>query len=245
MTSTGGKKEQIRLRKRWVKLDISFTRIIDRANIRMTNEICNDEITEEIDSHFELEKVEQLQAISDPIRYRMILLLRNKAMTGAQLARALNLSRSRAHYYLKTLVDSDLVRYRGEKIDNGMIGKYYRARASYFSYDNLASQSREVPPSDPLAVQIFKAISDFAVTVLETSRNNIHVSEEMARGYHFNFETNLTEAQYDAILGEIRSIVDHLIAIKRQNQLSKDKANLHFRTTIFFTPTPRNPIQSE
>lgn len=211
----------------------------------MELELNDDRIEEEIEAQYELQTVEQLQAISDPIRYRMILLLRTKAMTGAQLARAMNLSRPRAHYYLKTLVDSGLVRFLGERIDNGMIGKYYRAIANYFSYDQLAARSRENPTS-PESLQIFKSITDFAMTVLETSRDNIHVSEDMALGYHFTFETGLTTEQHKMIVGEIRALVEHLIAIKKLNHAQKARnANLHFRTTIFFTPSPRNPIQDD
>jgi len=213
--------------------------------MHMPTELNDNFLDEDIEALYELETVEQLQAISDPIRYRIILLLRDKSMTGAQLARALELSRPRAHYYLKTLIDVGLVSFQGERVDNGMIGKYYRAIANYFSYDHLANQSR-VDPTSPESLQIFKSITDFAMTVLETSRDDIHVSEDMARGYHFTFESNLTEEQYESILSEIRTMVDHLISYKKENHAQKNKdANLHFRTTIFFTPSLRNPIQND
>jgi DNA-binding transcriptional ArsR family regulator len=200
----------------------------------------NDWQDEEISPRFELESVEQLQAISEPIRYRMILLLRDKAMTGAQLARSLHLSRPRAHYYLKSLADVGLVKLRGEQVSNGMIGKYYRAIANYFSYDCLAAQWRERQPGDPEALKIFKAISDFALTVLETSRDNILQSEELARGYHSNFETALTVEQYESILTDLRNIYDRLMEIRRQNRANKSLSpTTTFRTTIFFTPMPR------
>ena len=206
----------------------------------------NDWEEDEIAAHFEMETVEQLQAISDPIRYRMVQLLREKSMTGAQLARALNLSRPRAHYYLKTLVDSSLVTLVGEKIENGMVGKYYRSIANYFSYDNLAMESREKSADDPEMLLIYKAISDFALTLLETSRDNILQSEELVKGYHFNFETTLTEEQHTLINNEIRALAEHLIQIKHENRQKRDpEANLHFRTTVFFTPVPRSRVNSE
>jgi DNA-binding transcriptional ArsR family regulator len=201
---------------------------------------------EEIIPRFELETVEQLQAIAEPIRYRMILLLRDRAMTGAQLARSLDLSRPRAHYYLKSLADVGLVKLKGEQISNGMIGKYYRAIANYFSYDCLAAQWREKQPGDPAALKIFKAISDFALTVLETSRDNIMQSEELARGYHSNFETALTDEQYESIMTDLRNIYERLMEIRRQNRAEKDLLpTTTFRTTIFFTPMPRAPAPLE
>ncbi|MCE5207081.1 MAG: winged helix-turn-helix domain-containing protein [Chloroflexi bacterium] len=209
-------------------------------------EIDDKIIQEEIEDHFELQTADQLQAISDPIRYRMILLLREKAMTGAQLSRALGLSRARAHYYLKTLVDSGLVRFRGDRLDNGLIGKYYRTIASYFSYDHLADRGYQMDPTDPEAIKIYKAINDFAITLLETSRSDMKVSEELARAYHFNLDTSLTEEQYKSILNEIRTIVNHLLAIKHENlHQHNQNAPLNFRTTILFTPIPKNLIQNK
>jgi DNA-binding transcriptional ArsR family regulator len=201
---------------------------------------------EEINPRYELETVEQLQAISEPIRYRMILMLRERAMTGAQLARSLDLSRPRAHYYLKSLAEVGLVKLKGAKISNGMIGKYYRAIANYFSYDSLAAQWREKQPGDPEALKIFKAISDFALTVLETSRDNIMQSEELARGYHSNFETALTEEQYESIMTDLRNIYERLMEIRRQNHTDENlPPTTTFRTTIFFTPMPRPAAPQE
>ncbi|MCJ7624135.1 MAG: helix-turn-helix domain-containing protein [Anaerolineaceae bacterium] len=171
-------------------------------------------------------------------------MLRKKAMTGAQLARAMNISRPRAHYYLKTLLSVGLVVFKEERISNGMIGKYYRALANYFSYDDLAAQSREKTASDPSAIEIFKAISNFALTVMETSRDNILKSNSLAnlaRGFHFNFDADLSEAQSETILKELRAVAEHLMEIKRQNSaLRKPEPLSNFRTTIFFTPIPAN-----
>jgi DNA-binding transcriptional ArsR family regulator len=204
----------------------------------------NDIPKDQIMASYELENIEQLQAMSEPIRYRMIQMLREKAMTGAQLARALDISRPRAHYFLKTLVSTGLVVFKEERISNGMIGKYYRALANYFSYDDLAALSREKPPGDPSAVKTFKAISNFALTVLEASRDNILRRESLAslaRGYHSIFDVNLSEEQYETILQELRAVAEHLMEIKRQNSKVRE-SNIHpiFRTTILFTPIPGN-----
>lgn len=210
----------------------------------MTNNVDNNSDNHIMNS-YELENIEQLQAMSEPIRYRMIQMLREKAMTGAQLARALKISRQRAHYYLKTLVSVGLVEFKEERISNGMIGKYYRAIANYFSYDDLAAQSREKPPGDPSALEMYKAISNFALTMLDTSRDNImrirsesHAS--LARGFHFNFDANMTEEQYKTIYSELREVSDHLMEIKHQNAgLEHTETRSLFRTTILFTPIPR------
>jgi hypothetical protein len=167
-------------------------------------------------------------------------------MTGAQLSRALNLSRARAHYYLKTLVDSGLVRFRGERIDNGLVGKYYRAIANYFSYDQLAGELAKMNPSDPKAIQIIKSINDFSITLLEMNRSDMKISEELAQAYYFNLDTSLTEEQHNDILCEIRALVNHLVAIKRENSAHPNPdARLNFRTTLFYSPIPKNPLPRE
>jgi DNA-binding transcriptional ArsR family regulator len=57
-----------------------------------------------------LERIEQLEAIADPIRYRMCLMM-TEPRTGAQLARALGITRARAHYHLNKLKEVGLVTF--------------------------------------------------------------------------------------------------------------------------------------
>jgi hypothetical protein len=127
-----------------------------------------------------------------------------------------------------------------------MIGKYYRAIANYFSYDDLASRTIEKQPEDPEAIKIYKAISDFAVTMMETSRDLLQTDALAKRGYHFSIEALLTEGQYEEIMVEIKEIVAHLVNMKSENhRLKREDATMPFRTTIFFTPVPRNPMKLE
>ena len=204
--------------------------------------------TKEIPDYYELENADQLLAISDPIRYKMILYLREKSMTGAQLARKLNMSRPRAHYHLKILVNTGLVELEEERIINGMIGKFYQAIAHYFSYDNLTEKIKEKNPGDPEAINTYKAISAFAFTVLETSRDNLvndRHEEDLAEAFQFNFDSNLTFEQFEIIRQELRDVASHLMQMKKENKSPEKTGLQNFRTTIFFTPLPKITIEND
>ena len=58
---------------------------------------------------------------SDDARWRMLGLLRLRAMTGSQLARALDIPRTRSHYHLSILKDVGLVALEHQQINSGMV----------------------------------------------------------------------------------------------------------------------------
>ena len=72
-----------------------------------------------IQDTYYLENIEQLEAISDPIRFRMYSQMM-EPKTGAQLARALDISRARAHYHLGILKECGLAVFHGKGMSHGI-----------------------------------------------------------------------------------------------------------------------------
>ncbi|MEM5776492.1 MAG: helix-turn-helix domain-containing protein, partial [Anaerolineaceae bacterium] len=86
---------------------------------------------------YRLETVDQLKAISKPIRWRMLVLLIENPMTGSQLARALDIPRNTAHYHLHILEEAGLVTFEEERLNSGLVEHYYRAIAHIFLSDHF------------------------------------------------------------------------------------------------------------
>src|SRR5438067_9401308 len=89
-----------------------------------------------------IESITQVRAIAEPTRWRILDLLVVRPMTGSQLARALHIPRTRAHYHLNILKDVGLVELQHEQLHGGMVEKYYGAIARQFRTDHLVDRSR-------------------------------------------------------------------------------------------------------
>lgn len=90
---------------------------------------------------------EQLRAVSDPLRIRLIMMLLTEEATGKQLADRLCMSASKVHYHLRELEQQGLVEVVRNEEKNGILQKFYRAAALDYSLseDLLPSLRNEGP----------------------------------------------------------------------------------------------------
>jgi DNA-binding transcriptional ArsR family regulator len=94
---------------------------------------------------FIIEEYEQLKAVSDPFRTKILSHLIEKAYTGQQLAQLLELARSKVHYHLTELEKNRFIQVVKTEVKNGIIQKFYRAVAwSFIPGDSLLPHRTEV-----------------------------------------------------------------------------------------------------
>jgi DNA-binding transcriptional ArsR family regulator len=74
---------------------------------------------------YELETVEQLRALADPLRLRMIDEVTRKAMTVTQVGEAVGVPANKAHYHMRELERVGLVRIVETREKSGILEKYY------------------------------------------------------------------------------------------------------------------------
>ncbi len=74
---------------------------------------------------YELENLEQLRAISDILRVRIIDLLREQSMTVTQLGEALGVVPAKIHYHVRELERVGLLRLVETREKGGILEKYY------------------------------------------------------------------------------------------------------------------------
>ena len=85
--------------------------------------------------NYSVENMEQFEILSDSIRCQIIGMLIEKPMTGAQIARKLQIDRHRIYYHLNLLEEHGLIKFQGERRVKGVIEKYYRAVARHYLTD--------------------------------------------------------------------------------------------------------------
>jgi DNA-binding transcriptional ArsR family regulator len=82
---------------------------------------------------YELETLEQLRAIADELRSRIVEALTHRAMTVTQLGELLGQAPAKIHYHVRELERVGLVRLVATREKSGILEKYYRAIARSFN----------------------------------------------------------------------------------------------------------------
>ena len=185
-----------------------------------------------------LETIEQLQAISDPIRYRMVEMI-TKPMTGAQLARALDMSRARARYHLKLLEEVGIVKFVGEGMSHGITEKYYQVIGRMLNFSKLMPTYQDDIVADEMNLEVFSSISQFLAAMLDVSRESILKSEareSMSAGIWFDFASILKPEEIEYVKEKLSALREEILEMTRVNRHSTEPISVvEFRTTLFLT----------
>jgi DNA-binding transcriptional ArsR family regulator len=188
-----------------------------------------------------LESMKQVKAISNPIRYQMANLLAEQAMTGSQIARALNIPRQRAHNHLKTLQEAGIIKLEEEKINKGMLEKYYRAVAksilmsSNFGEDIYASESPETKNAQN---KHFKEIKNIMLKQAEADLNQPDALKKIGSlRSSRQYTVFLTPEQEREASQQLINILEYYYNLSSKNlETQKEKDLLAIRYTLLITP---------
>lgn len=78
---------------------------------------------------------ETLRIVSDPLRLRMLELMRERPQTAKELATALRVSRTKLYYHLNLLTDHGLITVADTRLVSGIVEKQYRVTAYRMTVD--------------------------------------------------------------------------------------------------------------
>src|SRR5579872_3196257 len=117
-------------------------------------------MTDDLPEVYGLETIEQLRAIADALRIRIIELLSRQPMTVTQLGERLGIAPNKVHYHVRELERVGLVRLVETREKGSILEKYYRAVAKNFQVpDDLLNTSS---PDELLAAvnEFIKVVND-------------------------------------------------------------------------------------
>ncbi|MBB3113864.1 DNA-binding transcriptional ArsR family regulator [Paenibacillus phyllosphaerae] len=98
-----------------------------------------------MDQSFTITNYDQLRALSDPFRVKILALLIEGSYTGQQIAQHLEIPRAKIHYHLNELEKFGYIEVVRTEAKNGIIQKFYRAVAySFRPADDLLPYTVEV-----------------------------------------------------------------------------------------------------
>jgi len=96
----------------------------------------------------------QLKAFTDPLRIRVINILREREATNQQIADALGEPHAKVLHHVRYLLDAGLIKLVETKISGGNVEKYYRATAHLYGIrPGEPEESREMPGAMFQAIQ--------------------------------------------------------------------------------------------
>ena len=132
---------------------------------------------DEIAETFQLQNVEQLRAVADPLRIRIFESLARQPMTATQVGDELNIPAPKAHYHVRELERIGLVRLVETRERSGILEKYYRAVAR-----NLQAPPQLLQSSDPdeIAGAITEMFANVSQSLLTALR---HIAAEKGESF--------------------------------------------------------------
>src|SRR5438270_5478558 len=98
---------------------------------------------------YEIENIEQLRAIADMLRVRIIDLLQKQPMTVTQIGEELGEAPAKIHYHVRELERVGLLRRVETREKGGILEKYYQPIAREFSVEKSLLSA---PPDEAVAV---------------------------------------------------------------------------------------------
>ncbi len=87
--------------------------------------------------------LEQLKAISDPLRVDILEIVADEALTVKQMADKLGQPATKLYYHVSELEDAGFVKLVGTRVKSGIIEKYYRIAAESMQVDRSLLNSEE------------------------------------------------------------------------------------------------------
>jgi DNA-binding transcriptional ArsR family regulator len=102
---------------------------------------------------FIIDNLETLKVVADPLRLRILELLRRAPHTVKQLAAALNVPLKKLYYHVNLLEEHALIRVAGTRVVSGIIEKQYQISAYRLSVDR--SLLSPIAPDDDDGLDAF------------------------------------------------------------------------------------------
>jgi DNA-binding transcriptional ArsR family regulator len=142
-----------------------------------------------------LERPEQIKAFTDPLRLRVLQILREHPATNQQVADELDEPHAKVLYHIRFLLDAGLIKLVDTQVKGGNVEKYYRAVARVFDL-----RPAQTDPETDIAL-INSMIDTLRADLIES----VAVYPEFTNKIHFT-RANLTpdqQAEFDTRLAAL------------------------------------------
>lgn len=135
---------------------------------------------EDIPENYDLENVEQLRAISDELRIRIMDTLAHQQMTVTQLGERFGLAPARVHYHVRELEKVGLVKLVETRENKGILEKYYRSVAKGTSVPDALLRSIPLDESVATMREFLRIVSQGVLRAFQRGLASDKIEHEIA-----------------------------------------------------------------
>lgn len=189
-----------------------------------------------------LKTYNQLKALADPFKAKMMMRLLEKPYTGQQLSEKFNVSRAHIHYHLKELERNELVEIVETKEKNGIIQKFYQSVARGFTPSTeLLPHVKEVGDSSrQLFVQMIETTKNKLLSAPSESFHRKKASEDPSEWPVLGsiWEITATEEQFQRFIKQFFELVSALREQSKDNDDQTDVKLYHLSAYGFQVEEP-------
>jgi DNA-binding transcriptional ArsR family regulator len=190
---------------------------------------------------YSLKTLEELKALSDPLRLRLIEAFSNQPMTTRQVARLLDEKPTRLYHHVEALEKLGLLKLVETRQNRGTMEHYYQAIAGEFTVDaellNLQDHSKEAA----------QAVEDLLTTVLEASlaelRRSMRAGLIMDKKKHNRWISTsrlaITQEEADKLQVQMRELVHPFEVAPGKS------SNPQYNLTVALFPVEDKPLNGK
>ncbi|MEB6550964.1 winged helix-turn-helix domain-containing protein [Heyndrickxia sporothermodurans] len=177
-----------------------------------------------------IEDLEQLKAVSDPFRTKLLSLLLEHSYTGQQLSKLVEVPRSKVHYALSELEKHGFVEIVRTEEKGGVLQKYYKATAKgYIPSETILPYIEDVGNYyRELIINILNRARIRTLTAPEEAFNFTESIQGKQPLIAMQLETKASEEQFIQWLNKYRKLIDDFLS------MSDEGGNFYYLTTIGF-----------
>ncbi|KOP69137.1 transcriptional regulator [Bacillus sp. FJAT-18019] len=157
---------------------------------------------------YKIKTHEQLKAIADPLRTKILMNLVKDAYTGQQLAELLDITRNNIYFHLKELEKHGIIHVVRKEEKNGIVQKYYRAVASRFIPEDHLLPSLDLVETSR---QVFMETLDVTRTKIENASVSSFALNSESEHYRKNiagtYRFHATQENFHAFVEEFKQLM--------------------------------------
>lgn len=153
---------------------------------------------------YTLETVEQMRALADPLRIRIVAELARRPLTATQVGERVGVAANKAHYHVRELERVGLVRLVEKRERGGILEKYFRAVARSISFTTALFGS--VSPDERIAAAS-GALEVVVAHFLQSLAESISDPEGPARTALIGANAWLTDVQFKEVAEQLQSLL--------------------------------------